>query len=114
MTLIVEQQLQAARHAAADVRDEFQIGGLPLLSDELLHLLHCLREASVDAGLEHVPQVLDGVEVRAPGWPVDQCNSLLVQIGDSLGSGVEADVVLLEMPRASRVELTEGREETVA
>src|SRR5690348_8191928 len=67
MTVVIKQQLQAARHAAADARDEFEVKLRPLLSDDRLHLLHCLREASVDARLEYVPHVLDGVEIRAPG-----------------------------------------------
>ena len=29
VTLVIEQQLQAPRHAAADVRDESEVGGLP-------------------------------------------------------------------------------------
>lgn len=63
MTIVIEQQLQAARHAATDVRNEFEVNSLPLLSDQLLHLFHCLREASVDTRLEHIPQVLYGVEI---------------------------------------------------
>jgi hypothetical protein len=76
VTLIIEQQLQTARHAAAEARDESEVNGCMLLADELLHLLHCLREARVHTLLEHVPQVLDGIEVRTPWWPLDDCNSL--------------------------------------
>ena len=57
MTVVIEQQLQAERHAAADVRDEIEVSRRPLLPDELFHFLQRLREASVDASLEYVPEV---------------------------------------------------------
>ena len=114
MSFIVEQQLQAARHAAADVRDVFEVSSSPLLSNHLLHFFQCLGEARVDTGLEHVPQVLDGVEVRAPGRSLDERYSLLVEIGDCLRSGVEANIVLLEVPRARRIELAERLDEAVS
>ena len=44
----------------------------------------------IDAGLEHVPQVLDGVEIRTPRRPLDECDSLVVQVGDSVRRGMEA------------------------
>src|ERR1700758_4889401 len=98
MTVVIEQQLQAARHAAADVRDEFEVCVRPLLSDELFHLLHCLREASVDTGLEDVPQILNRVEVRTRWWPLDESDSFLMEIGDCLRSGMKSHIVLLEEP----------------
>src|SRR6185437_3085501 len=97
--------------AAADMRDEFQVCGRPLLPDKLFHLLHRLRKASVHAGLELVPQILNRIQIRTPWWPLDQSDSLLVEVGDRVGSGVEAHVVLLEEPRAIRVELLESEDE---
>ena len=61
MTLIVEQQLQALWHAAADMRNEIEICGLPFDSNPLLQFFHRLRVMSIDAALQVIPQILDRV-----------------------------------------------------
>ena len=105
MTLIVEQQLQAARHAAADVRDEIEVGRRPLLADPVLQLFHRLRVVSVDAAFEVAPQVLDGVEIRTPRRPIDEIDAVVVKPGLTRASGVDSPVVLLIPPLPSRPEL---------
>src|SRR5690348_1222351 len=114
MTVVIEEQLQAKRHAVADASDEFEVRGLPLLTDELLHFLQGLRESRINASLEHIPEILDRVEIRTPGGPFDERHSFLVQISDCLGGGVEVRVVLLENPRATGGELTERCDKAVA
>ena len=65
MTMIVEHKLQALRHAAADVRDESEVSGRPLLSDPVLQLFHRLRVMTVHTALEVAPEVLDGIQVAS-------------------------------------------------
>jgi len=109
MTIVIEQQLQAKEHAVADVRDEFEVSGRPLLSDKLFHFLQRLGEARVNASLEHIPQVLYGVEIRAPEWPLDECHSFLMQIGDCLEWYESAHCpVGMDIPWTGGVELMEG------
>src|SRR5690242_990825 len=112
VTLIIEQQLQSARHAAAELVDVREVGGLPLLTDELFQLFHRLRETSIHSRLQLAPEVLNGVEVRTPWRPLEPGHSFAVQVGDCLRGRVKARVVLLEDPRASGGELLEGGDET--
>ena len=76
MTLTLAQQLQALRHAAADVRDESEVCGLPFDSDPVLQLFHRRRVMSVHASLEVAPQILDRIEVRTPCGPVDEVDAV--------------------------------------
>src|SRR6478609_7673386 len=99
VTLILDQQLQPARHAAAKLVDVSQVSGVPLLPDELLQFLHRLREARVNARLQLAPEVLNGVEVRTPCWPLKPGDPQAMEIGDRLWGRVEARVVLLKDPR---------------
>lgn len=96
------------------MRDEFQVCVRPLLSNQVLHLLHRLREASVDTSLKYVPQILNRVEVRTLGWPFDESDSFLMEIGDCLRSSVEANIVLLKIPRSIGVELAEGLDQAMS
>ena len=69
MTVVVNQQLQALRHAAADARDEIEISGCPLLSNPVLQFFHRLRVMCVDAAFEGNTARRAGVRVcEKRGW----------------------------------------------
>ena len=104
MTIVIAQQLQAMRHAAADVRDEIEVRGLPLHLDPVLQLFHRLGVMSVDAALQIVPQILDRVEIRTPCRPIDQVDAMIVKPGLTRAGGVHCPVVLSVPPLTCRPE----------
>ncbi len=55
MPIVIEQQLQAMWHAAADVRDMIEVCGLPLHPDPMLQFFHRSRVMRVHAALEVAP-----------------------------------------------------------
>jgi hypothetical protein len=81
MTLIGAHKLQAVSQAEACALAVSQIRGHPFLPDPVLQFFHCLRVMRVDAALEVIPQILDGVEIRTPGWEVDEVNSMGMKPG---------------------------------
>ena len=105
MTVIIEQQLQAMRHAAADVGDEIEVRGLPLDADPVLQFLHRLRVMSVDATLEVIPEILDRVQIRTPCRPVNEIDAVIVKPGRTGAGSVDGPVVLLVPPLTPRPEL---------
>ena len=103
--------MQAARHAAADVGDECQVCGCPLLPNPVLQLFHRLRVVSVDTALEVAPQVLDRVEIWTPCRSIDEIDAVAVKPGAAGAGGVLRRVVLLVPPLPSRPELMSGAHE---
>ena len=61
--LVRSHKLQALRHAEAGARAIVEISGLPFDSDEVFQFFHSLWVMRVDATLEVIPQILDGIEI---------------------------------------------------
>jgi hypothetical protein len=106
VTVIVAHKLQALRHAAANVRDEIEVGRLPLDADPVLQLLHRTSVMRVHAALEVVPQILDRVEIRTPCRPINEIDAMIVEPHPTGAGGVDGPVVLLIPPLSARPELT--------
>lgn len=79
--LVRSHKLQALRHAEAGARAIVEISGLPLDSDEVFQFFHSLGVMRVDATLEVIPQILDGIEIRTPWREVDDVDSVGVKPG---------------------------------
>ena len=81
VTLVRSHKLQALRHREAGARAIIEISRLPLDSDEVFQFFHSLRVMRVDAMLEVIPQILDGIEIRTPWREVDDVDSVGVKPG---------------------------------
>lgn len=68
VSLVCSLKLQALRHVEARARAIVDISRLPLDSDEVFHRLQVMQ---VDATLEVITQILDGVEIQTLWWEVD-------------------------------------------
>src|SRR5688500_2630724 len=60
---------------------------------------------SIHAALEIIPELFDGVEVRAPSRPVNEVDAVIVEPDSTCASSVWRCVVLLKPPLAARPEL---------
>ena len=96
--------MQAIRHAFADVRDEFEVCGLPLDSDPVLQLFHRLSVMSIHTPLEIIPQVLYRAAIRTPCRPIDE----MVKPDLTCVGSVRGGIVLLIPPLSSRPEWMDG------
>src|SRR4051812_13795448 len=104
MTAVLNDELQAMRHVAANARNKGEVRGSPLLCDGVLELLQGLRVAAIHARLEVVPELFDGIEVRTPRRPVDQVHAVVVEPLTARGCCMHRPVVLLEPPLSTRPE----------
>ncbi len=59
---------------------------------------------SVDASLEVIPKILDGIEVRTPWWEIDDVDSMVMKPGVRGAGIVRRCIVLLVPPLSFRPE----------
>src|SRR3954468_6222996 len=113
MTLELNALLQSLGHAAHKLSALLFTDSFILLSDALLQLLGRAWVAMLDAVLEHVPEILDGVEVRRARRELHDVHSVVVHPRVDCRGVVRAGVVLQEAPEATRVEALVRRLEVV-
>ena len=95
--------------AFADVRDEFEVCGLPFDSDPVLQLFPRLSVMSIHTPLEVIPQVHYRVEIRTPCRPIDEINAMQIVKPDLTCVGsVRGGIVLLIPPLTARPEWMDG------
>src|SRR4051812_46116527 len=105
MSLIRNDLLQAVRHVATNACNKVEISGCPLFCDNALEFFHRLRVFSVDASLEIIPYFFDRIEIRTPGRPVEEVNTVIVEPLSACACGMDSPVVLLKPPLSTRPEL---------
>ena len=104
VTLVCSHKLQALRHRKAGARAIIEISRLPLDCDEVFQFFHRLGVMRVDATLEVIPQILNGIEIRTPWWEIDHVHSMVVEPGTRCAGIVRRRIVLLIPPLAARPE----------